>query len=147
MARRQDFEPAEWQLLSEAATYAGLIVVLAQRGGSLWELLSIADAFADVRANAGQSQLLDDICAERPAIGRESFRSTPELRRHGLERIRAAVELVQRRADPADVEAFSSFLRHVAQAAAQAYPATDQPVSEAEADAIADVSAAATLAP
>ena len=61
MASRQDFEPAEWQLLCQAPTYAGLVVSTAQRGGSFWEALSIARAFSDVRLHQGQNQLLDEI--------------------------------------------------------------------------------------
>jgi hypothetical protein len=145
MADRRDFTQDEWQLLSEAPTYAGLIVVLSERGGSFWELVSIADTFAEVRAQVGESRLLDDIAAARPAIGRESFGSGSELRAHGLSRIRSAIELLRRTGEPADVEAVARFIVTVAEAAAGAFPHTAEPVSASEQDAIAAVRAAVGL--
>jgi hypothetical protein len=147
MAGREDFTRDEWQLLSEAPTYAGLIVVLAERGGSFWELVSIADSFAEVRGRVGESRLLDDICASRPVIGSESFGSASELRAYGLSRIRAAVELLRRTGEPADVEAFAGFVVTVAREAAGASPQTDRPISDSEQEAIAAISAAVGTSP
>jgi len=100
MVGQQDFEPAEWQLLCQAPTYAGLVVAGAQRGGLFWEALSIARTFSEVRAHHGQSRLLDDICAERPLVEQTRFRSPEQLRRHGLDHIRAAVDLLAQKASP-----------------------------------------------
>jgi hypothetical protein len=66
-----------------------------------------------------------------------------ELRRHGLEQIGAAIALLERKAEPADVDAYARFLTEVAEHVARAYPETEQPVSAAEEDAIAAVKAAA----
>ncbi len=133
MVGQQDFEPAEWQLLCQAPTYAGLVVAGAQRGGFFWEALSIARTFSEVRAHHGQSRLLDDICAERPLVEQTRFRSPEQLRRHGLDHIRAAVDLLAQKGEPADVDAYAyaRFLVEIADDVARAYPETDDPVSAA----------------
>ena len=140
--RRSTFSSAEWELLCLAPTYAGLIVAAAQRGGFFWEALSIAKTFAEVRAHQGANPLLDDICAERPLVEHTRFRSDEELRRHGFGHIRAAIELLERKAEPTDVDAYARFLTEIAEHVARAYPETAQPVSAAEEDAIAAVKAA-----
>ncbi len=147
MVGRADFEPAEWRLVCQAPTYAGLIVSAAQRGGFLWEALSIARAFADVRARQGESLLLDEICAERPLVEHARFRSGRELRAHGLDHIRSAIGLVELKGEPGDVDTFARFLAGIAERVARAYPETEEPVSAAEKEAIAEIRAAAGLEP
>ena len=147
MVGRADFEPAEWRLVCQAPTYAGLIVAAAQRGGFLWEALSIARAFADVRARQGESLLLDEICAERPLVEHARFRSGRELRAHGLDHIRAAIGLLELKGEPGDADAFARFLVDVAERVARAYPETGESVSAAEEEAVAEVRAAAGLEP
>ncbi len=131
----------------EAPTYAGVIVALAERGGSIWELISIADAFADVREHSSASTLVDDICASRPSLDITSFRSTAELRAHGLDQLRAATQLLARKAQPEDVEAFARFVRLVAENVARSYPQARETASAAEQDAIDQVTAAVSPGP
>jgi hypothetical protein len=89
---RDDFDPAEWQLLCHAPTYVGLVVATAQRGGRFWEVLEIGQTYSVVRAHHGASQTRDEICAERPLVERAGFHSAAE--QHGLQHIRAAVDLI-----------------------------------------------------
>jgi hypothetical protein len=147
MLGRQDFASAEWRLLRQAPTYAGLIVAAAQRGGFFWEALSIARTFTEAGAGHGHSRLLEDICAERPLLEHTRFRSPEELRKHGLDHIRAAVDLLAAKGEPADLDAYARFLVEIAEHAARAYPETRDPVSAAEHEAIAQITAAAGLAP
>ncbi len=61
---------------------------------------------------------------------------------HGLEHIRAAVKLVEEKADPADLSAFVQFGLDVAGRVACAYRETKAPISEAEQRALTEVAAA-----
>lgn len=144
---RLAFEPAEWQLLCQAPTYAGLIVATAEHGGFFWEALSIARTFAEVRARHGENRLLDEIVAERPLVERTSLHSVDELCAHGLARIRAAIKLLEQKARPTDVDAFARFVLDIAEHVADAYPQRGRKVSDAENAALADVRAAVGLAP
>jgi hypothetical protein len=63
----------------------------------------------------------------------------------GLEHIRAAVELLERKAEPDDADAFARFLVAIAERVARAYPESGEPVSAAEREAVAEVRAAAGL--
>jgi nucleotide-binding universal stress UspA family protein len=138
--RRSTFTPAEWQLLCEAPTHAGLIVATAQSGGFFWEALSIARTYTEVRAEQGHSNpLLNDIVAGRPLVDHTRFRSIQAFREHGLAHIRAAIELLEKKAQPADVDAFARFVLGVAEHVAGAYPQSDEAVSEAEERALSDV--------
>ena len=142
MACRQDFTPAEWQLLHQAPTYAGLIVAAAQRGGFFWEAISIARTYTETRAHHGESQLLDDLVAERPQVEHTRFRSADEVRKHGLQHIRVAMELLRQKGDPEDVDRFAQFLLEIARNVARAYRETGDPVSQAEKTAMAEIEAA-----
>ena len=117
------------------------MVLLAQRGGSFWKLIAMADALAEIRSEPGESRLFDEICATGPVIGHESYRSATELRAHALDHIRAAVELLERKGEQNDVDAFGRFIVRVAEDVARADPDTDEPVAAAEQDAIVAVSA------
>ena len=75
MTAKSDFTPEEWHLVSEGPPSAGLIVITAQRGGSIRETLSMAKAYAEARAQHGQSELLDEIVAAKPEMDHTRYRS------------------------------------------------------------------------
>jgi len=100
MVGRSDFDSAEWRLLRQAPAYAGLIVAAAQRNGSFWEVLSIAQTSAEVRARHDENRLLDDIVTAQPLVERTRFHSADKLRAHGLAHIRGAMELLTEKAQP-----------------------------------------------
>ena len=67
MTKSSDFTPEEWELVLEAPPTAGLIVVTAERGGSLRETFAMAKAYAErARQEHGESELLDEIVAAKP---------------------------------------------------------------------------------
>jgi hypothetical protein len=63
MTGEADFSPEEWELILEAPPGAGLIVVMAERGGAIRESFSMAKAYAEARQQHGESELLDEIAA------------------------------------------------------------------------------------
>jgi hypothetical protein len=145
LAGRQDFTPVEWQLLHQAATYAGLIVAAAQRGGFFWEAVSIARTFTQTRTQHSDSRLLDDLVAERPQVERTQFRSADEVREHGLQHIRAAMAIVRQKGDPVDIDAYARFLADTAENVARAYRETNEPITQPETTALAEIRAAVEL--
>jgi hypothetical protein len=129
---RADYTADEWRAIRHAPTYAGQIISTAEHGGAFWAMLSLERAFQDAHAEAVDSQLLADIVADRPHVGRLRVRSTDQARAHAVKRLRTAVSIIRRKGDPAEARAYARFALDVAETVASAYPAARQPTSPAE---------------
>src|SRR5438876_4299046 len=101
MTGKADFSPEEWETVVQGPPTAGMIVVTAQRGGTFRETLAIAKAYVEAREHHGESELLDEIVSAKPAIDHTRYHSAEELKEHGLQHLRDAVELLERVATPA----------------------------------------------
>jgi hypothetical protein len=101
---KTDFTEEEWKLLLEGPPSAGLIVLSAQRGGSFRESIAMAKAYVEARSQHGQSELLDEIVAARPQPDHTRYHSVEELKQHGLQHLRDAVELLERKGTAEEVE-------------------------------------------
>src|SRR5260370_31362374 len=106
MTGRADFTEQEWELVLEGPPSAGMIVVTAQRGGTIRETLAIARAYVEARQHHGDSELLDEIVAAKPEIDHTRYHSIDELKQHGLQHLRDAVELLEHKATPDEVEGY-----------------------------------------
>lgn len=143
MTGKPDFTSEEWELIIEGPPSAGLIVSTAERGGTFREAFSIAKAYAEARKQQGESELLDAIVSEKPEMDRTRHHSVEELREHSLQRLREAVALLEQKATPEDLAHYNDFVLAVAERAAGAKTEKgDEPVSEAERAAIAEIAAA-----
>jgi hypothetical protein len=109
---KSDFTTEEWQLILEAPPSAGMIVVAAQRGGSFRETIAIAKAYVEARQQHGESELLDEIVAAKPERDHTHYHSPEELKQHGLQHLRDAVALLERKATPEEVGEYRQFHRH-----------------------------------
>jgi len=68
MSGKADFTAEEWQVVLEGPPSAGMIVVTAQRGGTLRETIAIAKSYLEARKQHGESQLLDEIVSAKPEM-------------------------------------------------------------------------------
>lgn len=140
MTGSADFTPEEWEVVREGPTSAGMIVSTAQRGGSFREAFAMAKAYAEARKEHGDSQLLDEIVSHKPDMDHTRAHSPEELKEHGLQRIREAVALVERKATPPELEDYRRFVTSLAnRVAAAKTEADDKSASEAERAAIAEI--------
>src|SRR6202035_4568868 len=98
MTGKADFTQQEWDLMLEGPPSAGMIVVTAQRGGTIRETVAMAKAYAEARRQHGASELLDEIVAARPEIDHHRYRSFDELKDHCLQHLHDAVEILDRKA-------------------------------------------------
>lgn len=121
MTKKADFNAEEWSLVLEAPPLAGLIVITAQRGGTLRESISLGKAYAEAREQQGNSELLDAIVAERPEMDTKKYDSMDALRESGLTRLREAVELLEQKASPDEVDDYKKFVVGLAERAAHAH--------------------------
>jgi hypothetical protein len=141
MTAQADFTAEEWKLILEGPPSAGLVVITAQRGGLLRETVSMAKAYAEARQQHGQSELLDEIVAAKPAIDHTRHGSLEELKEHCLRLLRDAVALLEAKATPPEVDDYRKFILNLSQTVAAAHREGrgEDPVSEVERAAIAAI--------
>jgi hypothetical protein len=142
MTSKVDFTPQEWELVLEGPPSAGMIVITAERGGTLRETVSMAKAYAEARQHHGQSELLDEIVAARPEIDHTRYASLEELKERGLAHLRDAVALLESKATPQEVDEYKRFILNLADKVAKAHREGgngEQPISDAERAAIVEI--------
>ena len=140
MTGKADFTQQEWDLVLEGPPSAGMIVVTAQRGGTIRETIAIAKAYVEARQQHGESELLDEIVAAKPESDHTRYHSVEELKQHGLQHLRDAVELLERKATADEVEGYRRFVLTLADKVANAHREGGAGVSEAERTAIDEIS-------
>jgi hypothetical protein len=145
MTGKADFTAPEWELILEGPASAGMIVITAQRGGTLRETLSMAKAYAEARQQHGQSELLDELVSAKPAVDHTRYHSFEELKQHGLTHLRDAVALLDAKATPQEVDDYKHFVLHLADKVAHAHREHDgaaDGVGDAERAAVASITEA-----
>jgi Fe2+ or Zn2+ uptake regulation protein len=141
MTGKTDFTAQEWELVLEGPPSAAMIVVTAARGGTIRETMAIAKAYVEARQHHGASELLDEIVAAKPEIDHTRYRSLDELKQHGLQHVRDAVGLLERKATADEVADYRRFVLTLADKVANAHREGGGAVSEAERAAIDEISA------
>jgi hypothetical protein len=134
MTTKADFTEEEWNVVREGPAAAGVLVLMAQGGGSFRETWALAKSYAEARKQPGQSQLLDELASEKPDVERHSTREEQES--EGLKGLSEAIALLEQKATPEDVEAYRAFVLAVARRVAEAHEEEGQPISAAEQAAI-----------
>jgi hypothetical protein len=145
MTTKQDFTASEWEQVLEGPPSAGMLVITAQRGGMWRETISMAKAYAEARAQHGQSELLDEIVAAKPKVDHTRYHSPEELKEHSLAHLRDSVALLQGKATPQELEEYRRFVVNLAERVAGAHHERDDAegsVSEAERAAIDSITQA-----
>jgi hypothetical protein len=143
MTAKADFTEEEWKQVLEGPTSAGLIVVTAEKGGSIRETFSMASAYTDVRKEPGQSELLDAIVNTKPEVDRERMHSAAELKEHNLQNIRDAVALVKSKASEDELDQYTGFIVALAEKVAERVKG----VSDSEKMAVEEIAATVGVDP
>jgi hypothetical protein len=141
MSTKNDFSPSDWKLVLEGPPSAGLIVITADRGGTVRETFSMARAYADARQQHGRSELLDEIVAARPQIDRSMSSSPDELKQRSLSHVTEAVRVLEGKVSPEELDEYRSFVLTLAEKVASAHRegGDEGPVSDAERAAIGEI--------
>jgi hypothetical protein len=144
---KADFTDEEWETVLKGPPSAGMIVIRAQRGGTVRESFSMAKAYAEARQQHGDSELLDEIAATKPEIDHTRYHSAEELRDAGLQHLREAVGLLDEKARPEEVDEYKRFVLALANRVAEARKEgflglSGERVSEAEQAAVAEIAQA-----
>ena len=142
MTTKAAFSPEEWKVVLEGPPSAGLIVITAAHGGMFRETLAMSKAYVEARAEHGESELLDEIVAEKPTADHTRYHSPEELRAHGLEHLRNAAALIESKATIEELGGYRRFVLNLARKVADADREGGQSVSPAETEAIAEIATA-----
>lgn len=143
MTGKAEFDEQQWDTVLEGPTSAGVIVMSAEKGGTFREAFAMAKVYAEARQEHGESQLLDEIAAHRPEVDRTRV-PKEQIEQHGLERIRAAVALVDQKASADEAAAYRRFVGSVARgvAAAKEEKGSQGGVTESEQRVLDEIDAA-----
>ena len=151
MTKKADFNAEEWSTLVEAPLLAGMKVIKAGRGGTIRESLAMGQTYAKARQQHGESELLDDLVSSPPAMDPDRARAVGDIDSASGERLRAAVQVLEQKASPEEVDAYKRFVLTLAAAAANAHReggflgVGGQQVSEGEQAALDDITATLQL--
>lgn len=142
MTTKAAFTPEEWTVVLEGPPTAGMIVITAAHGGMVRETIAMSKAYAEARAQHGESELLDEIVAAKPHVDHTRYHSPEELRTAGLEHLRNAAALLETKATPQERDDYQHFVVALASRVAAAHKEHGQDVSPAEEAAIGEITAA-----
>ena len=132
MTTKSEFTPEEWKLIQEGPVTAGMMLLAAESGGTFRETFALARAFTDARKKHGESELLDELVADKPQFDRHRYKTSEELHDEGLKLIGDAAAVVRAKASPEEAAAYNEFVVTAASSVAEAHKEHGQPVSEKE---------------
>jgi len=103
--------------MARAPALAGVMVALADRGGSFRESLALGKAYAAAKRDDSSSELLKELVASPPSLDRESAGQPDQI----PEQIREAVRIVEEKATPEETEEYRQFILRLADVVAHAH--------------------------
>ena len=145
MTTKSAFSPEEWNTLLEGPPSAGMIVITAAHGGMFRETYAMSKAYVEARDQPGETELVDEVLAAKPAMDHTRYHSPQELREKGLGHLRDAVQLLGTKATPEELEGYRRFVLTLARRVAAAHREGGQSESPAETEAIREIADALGL--
>ncbi len=142
MTTKTDFSPEEWKVVLEGPPSAGMLVVTAAHGGMWRESIAMSKAYAEARAQHGESELVDELVSSKPQMDHTRYHTPEELKQHSLTHLRDAVALLEKKATTDELEGYRRFILHLADKVAAAHKEGGVEVSPPEAAAIGEITAA-----
>jgi hypothetical protein len=145
MTTKDAFSPTEWQLVLEGPPTAGLLVITSSRGGTFRETFALSKAYTEARAQHGESELLDEIVAEKPRMERGKVHNPEELRDQAIDCLRDVTTLLDHKATAEERDDYQHFVLSVANKVAEAHRENGKQISPQEAQAIQDITTALSI--
>jgi hypothetical protein len=121
MTTKAAFNAEEWAVVTTAPLLVGMLVIAADRGGSVRESVAISRAYAAARGQE-PGELLREILATPPALDPSTAPKDDErLRATAPAQLRQAVRMLERLATDDEVVAYKRFVFSVADTVARAH--------------------------
>jgi hypothetical protein len=117
MTTKSEFNADEWERVARAPALAGVMVALADRGGTFRESLALGKAYAAAKRDEAGSELLQELVASPPSLDRQSAGEPDQI----PERIREAVRIVEEKATPEEADEYRQFVLRLADVVAHAH--------------------------
>ena len=121
MTTKAAFNAEEWSVVTNAPFLTAMLVIAADRGGTVRESLAISRAYASMREK-NDDELLQAVLTTPPSIDPATAPRTPEdLRREAPATLREAIEILERHATDEEVVAYKRFVFSLADTVARAH--------------------------
>lgn len=121
MTTKADFNAEEWSVVANAPYVTAMLVIAADRGGTVRETMAISRAYAAAREQY-RDPLIQAILSTPPAFDPATAPRTPEdLRRAAPSTLRRAVSILDRVATEEEVNRYKRFVYGVADTVARAH--------------------------
>ena len=121
MTTKAAFNAEEWSVVTNAPFLTAMLVIAADRGGTVRESLAISRAYAGMRDD-DNGELLRAVLTTPPSIDPATAPRTPEdLRREAPATLREAIEILERHATDEEVVAYKRFVYSLADTVARAH--------------------------
>ena len=117
MTTKSEFNAEEWERVARAPALAGVMVALADRGGTFRESLALGKAYAAAKRDEGAGELLQELVASPPSLDRQTAGQPEQI----PEQIQEAVRTVEAKASPEEVEEYRQFILRLADVVAHAH--------------------------
>ncbi len=122
MTRKADFNAEEWSTVVDAPLYAGMLVISADRGGTVRESLAMSRVYQEARQHHGESELLDELVKAPPSIDPDVIRDGGgNVAAAAAQQLGDAISVLEAKATPPETDAYKKFVMTVAQAVAGAH--------------------------
>jgi hypothetical protein len=115
MTTKSAFNADEWERVAQAPALAALMVMLADRGGTIRESIALGKAYAEARRDGG-GELLEAL-SSAPQLDPTSVREQGGL----PQRIGESVRIVEEKATPEEAGEYRLFILRVAEVVARAH--------------------------
>jgi len=145
MTKKADFNAEEWSVVLQGPPIAGMMVVTAEKGGTIRESVSMGKAYVEAKQQGG-TELVTDILAAQPEVDRSRFSTQEQLRTEGKQALQDAVALLGQKATAEEVEEYKQFVLALATKVASAHKeggflgAGGKAISDAEQTALDEIS-------
>jgi hypothetical protein len=147
MTTKAAFNAEEWTTVATAPVLAAMLVITADKGGTVRESVAISRGYQAARDN-DPGPLLAEILATPPTIDRTKARSPDDVRREAPAALRSAIRIMERLTTDPEVVEYKRFVYGLAETVARAHREGGflgiggQPISASEQaalDAIAEI--------
>src|SRR5215210_6168529 len=116
MTTKTEFNADEWERVARAPALAGLMVMLADRGGTIRESVALGRAFAEARRDGG-GELIEQLVASPPQLDPQSVGKPDQI----PDQIRQAVQTVEEKATPEEAQEYRQFVLRLGDVVAHAH--------------------------
>jgi hypothetical protein len=117
MTTKSEFNADEWERVARAPALAGVLVALADRGGTFRESIALGKAYTEARREGGGSELLEQLVASPPSLDPKSAGQPDQI----PGQIQDAVRIVEQKATPEEAEDYRQFILRLADVVAHAH--------------------------